>query len=228
MSRVKAKTTEIWQEFKAVFSGRGNLIDSILPPVLFVALNSLFGFQVALWGALIAAFLITGLRLRGRQPVRYAAGGLGGVLLATLAAKLLDRAEGFFIPSLVSSGVTLVLMVFSLAVRRPLVAWTSYLARRWPREWYWHPQVRPAYTEVTWLWLLVFAGRLALQLRLLGNEDPTLLAAANLLGGWPVTIVLLIVSYLYGTWRLRQLRGPSVAEFQDNSPPPWSGQQSGF
>jgi hypothetical protein len=40
--------------------------------------------------------------------------------------------------------------------------------------------------------------------------------------------VLLIVSYLYGTWRLRNLGGPSVEEFQAGEEPPWESQRRGF
>jgi hypothetical protein len=38
----------------------------------------------------------------------------------------------------------------------------------------------------------------------------------------------LIASYLYGTWRLRNLGGPSVEEFKSGAEPPWEGQQRGF
>ena len=41
-------------------------------------------------------------------------------------------------------------------------------------------------------------------------------------------VLLLIVSYLYGTWRLRSLGGPSVEEFKSGAEPPWEGQQRGF
>jgi len=39
---------------------------------------------------------------------------------------------------------------------------------------------------------------------------------------------LLVISYLYGTWRLRHLKGPSVEEFKAGAEPPWTGQRRGF
>ena len=48
------------------------------------------------------------------------------------------------------------------------------------------------------------------------------------IGPEPATMILLIVSYLYGTWRLRNLGGPSVEEFKSGTEPPWEGQQRGF
>jgi hypothetical protein len=222
------KLQELGEEFRTVLTGRGKLLDSIVPPVLFVALNALFSLEVAAAGSLAVAGLLTAARLIRRQPAQYALGGLGGAGLAALVAWLLGRAEGYFVPSLLTSAGTLVLMAISLIARRPLVAWTSYLARRWPLQWYWHPQVRPAYSEVTWLWLVVFSARLGLQLVLFQREEPVLLAVAALLGGWPATIVLLIISYLYGTWRLQRLGGPSVREFEAGAAPPWESQRRGF
>jgi hypothetical protein len=174
------------------------------------------------------AAAITVVRLLRRQSARYALGGLGAVVLAILVSRLLGRAEGYFLPGIVTGGLTVAVALISIVAGRPLVAWTSYVYRRWPLEWYWHPRVRPAYSEVTGLWAVFFAARLLLQLSLFQEEAAGLLAAANLLTGWPATIVLLVISYLYGTWRLRRLGGPSVEEFKAGAEPPWTGQQRGF
>lgn len=222
------KVQELGEELRTVLTHRGNLLDSILPPILFVALNALLTLPVAVAGSLAVAVVLTAARLVRRQPVHYALGGLGGAGLAALLAWLLGRAEGYYLPGLLTGAGTLVLMVISLVARRPLVAWTSYLARRWPLQWYWHPRVRPAYREVTWLWLVVFGARLGLQGILFQREEPVLLAVANLLGGWPTTIILLVISYLYGTWRLQNLGGPSVVEFEAGAAPPWESQRRGF
>jgi hypothetical protein len=113
-------------------------------------------------------------------------------------------------------------------VKRPLVALTSHLARGWPLKWYWHPRVRPAYGEVTLVWAVFFALRLAVQWFLFQEAEAAIFGLLSVLMGWPATIVLLVVSYLYGTWRLRNLGGPSVEEFEKGSEPPWEGQQRGF
>jgi hypothetical protein len=160
--------------------------------------------------------------------VKYALGGVGGIVLAAVVAQLLGRAEGYFLPAIVTGGGTLVVCLLSVIMRRPMVAWTSHLARGWPLVWYWHPKVRPAYGEVTWLWAFFFAVRLLLQFALFRGAAPELLAVVNVALGWPATIVLLVVSYLYGTWRLRNLSGPSVEEFKQGAEPPWTGQQRGF
>lgn len=120
------------------------------------------------------------------------------------------------------------LCLASVLVGRPLVAWTSFIARRWPLKWYWHERVRPAYSEVTLAWAAYFGLQTIPQVNLLRDQATTALGIVQLISGWPGTIVLLALSYLYGTWRLQKLRGPSVKEFVEGSQPPWEGQKRGF
>lgn len=223
-----SKIRELVEEFRLVFAGRSNLADSIVPPVVFLIINALLGFGVAAWGSLAIASLITVFRLSRRQPLWYAFGGLGAVVLAIVVARLLGRAEGYFLPGMITGGVTIIGCLASVMAGRPLVAWTSYVARRWPWDWYWHPRVRPAYNEVTLAWAAFFAIRLALQWSLFQDQAAGLLALTQVVTGWPATVALLVVSYLYGTWRLQHLRGPSVEEFKAGVGPPWTGQRRGF
>ena len=81
---------------------------------------------------------------------------------------------------------------------------------------------------VTIMWAVAFAGRLALEFWLVQREATNILGATRVFLGWPFTIILLIVSYLYGLWRLGNLRGPSVKEFKTSTTPPWEGQKRGF
>jgi hypothetical protein len=223
-----SKVRELVEEFRLVFTGRSNLIDSIVPPVIFLIVNALLGFEYAMWTSLAIALLITVLRLSKRQPLRYAFGGIGGVVLAIAIAQLLGRAEGYFLPGILTGGLTVIGCLVSVIAGRPLVAWTSYIARRWPLDWYWHPKVRPAYNEVTLAWAVFFAIRLGLQWSLFQEQAAGLLGIIQVITGWPATIALLVISYLYGTWRLRHLKGPSVEEFRAGAEPPWTGQRRGF
>jgi hypothetical protein len=223
------RLNELQEELRSVLTGRSaRLLDSFLPPLVFLILNSLAGVDVALWGALAVAALFAVFRILRKENLAYTLGGLGGTLLATVFVKLSGSESGFFLPGFVSGGLTVVLCVVSVAFNRPLVAWTSFLARRWTLAWYWHPQVLPAYNEVTILWAVAFAARLTFEFWLYQGGATTALGTARILLGWPFIIILLIVTYLYGLWRLGRLGGPSVEEFKAGKTPPWEGQKRGF
>lgn len=225
---MKNKWRELVEELRTVFSGRNSFLDAILPPILFLLVNGLAGFQAAMWSALALSVVIATVRIFRKQSLTYALAGVGSVAVAIGIAWFLGKSEGFFLPGLISGSMTLLLTIVSLVIRRPMVAWTSFIARRWPLDWYWHPQVRPAYSETTFAWAFFFAARLFLQYSVFQGENVTLLAVTNFITGWPATILLLVFTYLYGTWRLAQLRGPSVEEFNNNTPAPWQGQRRGF
>ena len=223
------KLKEIQEELKSVLSGRGaRFLDSFVPLLVFLIANPLFGVNYALWSALVAAGLFAIIRIVKRESLVYAFGGLGGVLLAGIFVKLSDSESGYFLPGLITGGITIVLCVVSVVINRPLVAWTSLITRRWPLGWYWHPQVLPAYNETTILWAVTFSLRLALEFWLYQGQSLNALGAVRIIFGWPFIIVLLIVTYLYGLWRLSNLQGPSVEEFKSGAKPPWEGQKRGF
>ena len=129
------KLREIGEELRTVLAGRSNLLDSIVPPLVFIVANAVWGFAVAAWSAVGVGLAFTVYRLLRRQRLAYAAGGIGGVVLAIALVRLLDRAEGFFLPGILSGGGTVLACLVSVIARRPLVAWTSYLTRRWPLPW---------------------------------------------------------------------------------------------
>ncbi|MBN1424259.1 DUF3159 domain-containing protein [Candidatus Fermentibacteria bacterium] len=224
----KSIIREVWEELRTVLGGRGGPIDSVLPPVVFVIALRFATLLQAAVAAVGAAVLIGILRLTRGHRIVYAAAGMAGVAVAAGLSWGMGRAEAYFLPGIVSNAFTIVLCLVSVVVRRPMVALTSHVARRWPLRWYWHPRVCPAYAEVTVAWALFFGLRLGLQIALFRRGSAAALAAVGLIGGWPATVVLLVVSYLYGVRRLRILGGPSVEEFNAAAPPPWRGQRRGF
>lgn len=220
-------TREIFSEFRSVVAKRSKILDSILPPLVFLFAQRFAKLELAAGLAFLIAISVTVLRILRGQSWGFALGGIGAVVLAALSVIVSGAAQSYFLPEILSGSLTALGCVLSVFLGRPLVAFTSHLARGWPLGWYWHPKVRPAYRDVTWLWGAFFAGRALVQYSLL--QDPgSFWAVANFLLGWPTLIVLLVISYVYGTWRLTLLEGPSVEEFETDSPPPWNGQQRGF
>ncbi|MEA3439685.1 MAG: DUF3159 domain-containing protein, partial [Chloroflexota bacterium] len=148
------KLSEIKGELQNIFTGNRNLLDSILPPLLFVLINEIIGFEAAMWSAFGLAIIFAIIRLLRGQSLISALGGIGGVLVAIIAAKWSGHNEGFFLPGIISNQFFILAILVSLLIGKPLIAVGSYFLRRWPLEWYWHQRVRPAYMEVSLLWLV--------------------------------------------------------------------------
>jgi hypothetical protein len=224
--RLTGKGREILDELKAVVTGK--TFDALLPPLIFVIVNSIAGLEPAALAAVACATALGLIRLLRGQSWNYAFGGLVAVLLAAALAYLTRSAAGYFIPAIAGSALLLAAALISLFMGKPLAAWASHLTRGWPLDWFWRRDIKPAYVEVTWFWTLILLARLIVQVILYQAGDITRLAWANILLGWPVTIVILIATYLYGIWRLRRLGGPGVDEFKAEKEPPWLGQRRGF
>lgn len=208
--------------------GRSGIADGIVPPLLFLAGNALAGVAAGAVAGLGSAAAIVVWRLARRRPLRFALAGAGGTLLAVALALRSGDAGDYFLPGIVTGAATSVLILVSIAVRRPFVAFTSWIARGWPLGWYWHPRVRPAYSAVSWMWAGFFALRTGVQAWLYAGGESTLLGVVRVLSGWPALVALLAATYVLGRRRLTALEGPSVEEFAAGQEPPWTGQQRGF
>ncbi len=223
---MKSKTSEIKEELASVLSGK--TIDALIPPLVYAGVNALFGLDTAVIAALLTAIVLGLWRMFLKQTWIYALGGMLGVILAAGLAFLTRNAVGFFLPGLISSSILLFIALSSLLIGKPLAAWASHLTRGWPLHWFWRKDIKPAYREVTLIWALFIGGRFAIQVLLYQRGQASELAWANTLLGWPVTIMILVVSYVYGIYRLKNLGGPGVDEFIAGDEPPWVGQTRGF
>jgi hypothetical protein len=223
------KFAELREELKLVFAGRGaGILDALIPFLAFVISNQFAPLSTALAISVAAALLLLIWRLIKNQSAGFALGGLGTALLAALLAYLSGTESGYYLPGFVTGGLTVIACFASVAVKRPIAAYSSHLTRRWPLEWYWHEQVMPAYKEVSLFWGIAFDLRLTLELILFTQNQLDALGTVRVILGWPFTILVLVASYLYGQKRLQSLGGPSVEEFKAGTPPPWQGQKRGF
>lgn len=201
-----------------LLTNRNVVVDTVLPPLLFAAANGVGGLVVAVTAALGLSFGLVVWRLLRHDRLLYALSGLGGVLLGVAFAGYARTASGFFVPGIVTNVLFGLAAVGSVLVRRPLVALISAAIYRWPIDWYWHPQVRPAYSEITWAWAALYLGKAALQAFLVVREEVAWLAVARVVTGWPAFALLLLATYAYVNRRLAALGGPSVDEWRVSRP----------
>ncbi len=225
---MKEKFSELLQEFKVVFSGKNKTIDTIIPPLLFALVNAYAGLLPATVTALALAAILTIIRVVRAEPLGYAISGLVLTGISAGLAWFTQNAVSFFLPSILTGALLLLTALVSIAVKKPLAALSSHLTRSWPLDWYWLSNILPAYTEVTWIWTAFMAARLAILIALYQAGDTTALGWLNTVLDWPVTVAVLVVSYIYGLWRLSTLGGPGVEEYISGKPAPWVGQKRGF
>jgi intracellular septation protein A len=221
-----SKGREILEELTSVLSGK--TLDAIIPPLIFVIVNSAYGLTAAIIVALIISTAFGVYRLIRKQSGVYALFGTLGILLAGGFAYLADNATNYFLPGIVTNAFVLLLSVFTLLIDKPLAAYASHLTRGWTLDWFWRKDIKPAYREVTVMWSLFFLIRTIIQVTLFLSESVDALVVANTIMGLPVTVAVLVLSYVYGIWRLRNLKGPGIDEYLENKSAPFRGQTRGF
>ena len=215
-------------ELKGLFTGPRTVGDSVIPPLVFAVANAAGGIPVAVAASLLVGIGFVVYRVSKGRPTIWALGGLGAVGFALALAVRSGRAESFFLPGILSQAAYAALALVSIVVRRPMTAWMSYMFRGWPLEWFWRRDVRPAYTETTWLWVIYFTGRAGAQWYLYSEGRTALLATVKVVTSWPTLVFVLVGTYVYGNRRLHRLGGPSVDEFTAGAEPPFKGGQVGF
>ena len=217
---------EIFEELQSVLKGK--TLDALVPPLVFVVLQS----RADLWIAVLAAVLMSvgfaGWRRLRKQTANYALGGLASVLLAGGFALLANSATNFYLPGIISNTAISVGLVVLVIVDRPVAAYLSHLTRGWTLAWFWRNDVKPAYREVSWFWTIVFTMATSLRWFFFLQNDVASLAILSTILGLPFTIAILIPAYIYGLWRLRQLKGPGIDEYLEGKTPPYRGQTRGF
>lgn len=223
---MKSLRKEIMEELITITSGK--TLDALLPPLFFTLINVIFNLTMAIIISITLALIFFFIRVIKKQKWQYALGGLAGVIAASSFAYFSGNAVNYFIPKIIGSAALLTISLISIIAGKPLAAWVSHLTRGWDLKWFWRNDVKPAYQEVSIFWAALVLIRMLIQIILLLQKDIILLTLANTILGLPFTLLILVLSYVYGIWRLRRLNGPSIEEFIEGKEPPWKGQSRGF
>lgn len=217
---------EILEELNSVLKGK--TLDALLPPLLFVLAQSRTTLINALIFALGLSLGIGLYRLFKHQAIAYAFGGLVTVLIASAFALFANNASNYYLPGILSTTFLFIVMLVSALIDKPLAAFVSHLTRGWKLAWFWRKDIKPAYREVTWFWVAMFGLSAGVQWVFYLGSDLNQLVWVTSLFGLPFTIFVLIVTYVYGLWRLKNLGGPGIDEFNQNKQAPYKGQTRGF
>jgi hypothetical protein len=101
--------------------GWRGMVDATLPTLAFIVANAANGLRTGIWAALGAALLVFVLRLVRRETVQQAISGLVAVGVAVAIAAASGQARDFFVLGIVRNALIGVVLLGSIAVRRPLV-----------------------------------------------------------------------------------------------------------
>ena len=105
--------------------GWRGMVDATLPTVAFVVANSLGGLVPGIWAAGVAAVLVFMLRLVRRESVQQAVSGLFAVAVAVAIAFYTGQARDFFVFGILRNAAIALVLLGSVAVRRPLVGYAA-------------------------------------------------------------------------------------------------------
>jgi hypothetical protein len=180
----------------AAIGGIRGLIESILPGLMFLVVYTITQQLLpSVLAPLAVSIVLIVIRIASRQPVSTAIAGALGVGISAGLALLSGRAEDNFVPGFFINGAVVLLMLVSLAVRRPLVGVLVGVLtsdENWRRD---RAKFRVA-TIATVLWATLSGLRLSVQLPLYALELPQALSATKLLMGIPLYAALLWVTWL--------------------------------
>ena len=182
----------------ALIGGPRGAIESMLPPVVFVAiyLATSSNLTAAVVSALVIGLVLAGLRLsRGERPVRVV-GALLVVVLAATVAYYTGSAVAYFWPLVLANVASALAFAFSILIRWPLlgviVGPITGTGMRWRKD----PDLLKAYAKASWLWVLLNVVRAAVQVPLIQGEDLWALAAVR-----PIFYVM-VIGVVFWSWRI--------------------------
>ncbi len=226
MKNFKKKFIEIKEELKELNPNNENIVDSIIAPIFFVIVSNFLNLNQSIYITALLLLVLLIFRALKKQKIKYVFYGFLGSLLALYLARIQGSTSGFFIPGIIRDGAIAIIGFVSVIIGKPFTIYSSKAFRNWPKNWYYHPQVKPAYTRVALIWSFYLLFKALLQVYFFNS--PEVLVIIKLATSNQTTIILLIISYMIGQNNLQSLNGPSVEEFLEEKPKPWISQQKGF
>ncbi|WP_369373802.1 DUF3159 domain-containing protein [Promicromonospora sp. Populi] len=220
---MRALAREDFSAADAVGGVRG-LVEAILPGLVFVVAFVIFpdNLMIPLIASVAAAVVLVVARLVQRTPVTQALGGLLGIAIGVVWAWTSGDAENYYAGGLLLNAGYLVVLLATILVRRPAVGYVVEALRAGLTPdavraeanrdhdgdrgdapspfaaltaWRDDPAKMRTYAIATWLWVGLFALRLAVKTPLYFAGDIAWLGTFHLLLGVPLWALV-----LYLTW----------------------------
>lgn len=180
----------------AAFGGKKGLIDSGIPSIVFlVVLNVTDHLHSALFASIAVSALLTIVRLVKRDTIQHALSGFIGVLICAWFANRTGNASDVYIPKLLTNlGYGTLYLIANLA-GWPVLGLLLGPILGENLTWRNHPERKRVYLRASWLWVVMFFTRIAVQYPIYRSGNVNLLGTVNLAMGYP-----LFIATAYGSW----------------------------
>jgi hypothetical protein len=164
---------------EAVGGVRG-LLESVVPFAVFSAVYAITDeLRPSIIAALVPAALLALWRIVAREPLTQAISGVVGIGIGAWIASRTGNASDVFVPSILKNSASAAVLLVSILVRWPLVGLVIGPVTGEMTAWRQVPARYKAYVLVTWIWVAMFAIRLAVQIPLWLADQTVLLGTLN-------------------------------------------------
>ncbi|MFN2534983.1 MAG: DUF3159 domain-containing protein [Pseudonocardiaceae bacterium] len=180
--------------------GVGGLVASVVPMVVFVAVNPFAGLVPAIWAALGVAVALGVWRLVRREAVQPAVSGILAVALCAFIAYRTGEARGFFLYGIWYSLVAGLALMLSVVVRRPLVGVLWSVLNGSGFGWCTDRRARFGFDVATTVWAVFLLARFVVQRYLYNLQQTEWRGVARLVMGLPLTALAALVTI----WAIRR------------------------
>jgi len=189
-------------------------IDSGLPSVVFLSVYfaKQHDLSLALKFAVGAGLALAVVALIQRKSLQQVISGLIGLALSAYITSRSGQAQNFFLPGIIRNGIYGLVFLVSVAVKRPLLGYFLALLRTTeslkdsansanPEEkpakvqWREDPELLRKYSTVTWVWTLMFLGRVVIMFPMWALHATGALGVASVVLGYPLFALVGLASY---------------------------------
>lgn len=184
----------------AAVGGWRGIIESIVPTLLFLALYiASHDTMRAVIAALAVCIVFLAARAIQRVPVAPACGGLCAMAISAALVWKTGEASNVFFWGIILNAVYGIALLISVLVRWPLFGVLFSVATGTGMQWRQEKEykdVKKRHYIITWLWIAVFAFRLAIELPLYYADATEALGIAKLVLGLPLFALAAWFSWL--------------------------------
>ncbi|GGQ57038.1 DUF3159 domain-containing protein [Couchioplanes azureus] len=200
--------------------GVRGLIESSLPVLVFVVLNVVLGDAVldlpkktalywAIGGSVGSALAIGAYRLSRRQPIRHAVNGIFGIAVGAFLAWRTGDAKNFYLPGILLTLGQVVLLIASVAVRRPIIGYVwGVLANGGKHDWFDNPRLFRTFQWLTLLWAASLFVRAGVQGWLWLADEANAIGIVRILISWPIYAA----TFAFTAWAVHRVTAAQAAE----------------